>query len=124
MTAACRILLLYHGFFNNFKIKNIHLDPQIKWDICKIKIKELCIAYCKEEKIDQRNDMQILQTAHNDTDRQLASDPHNDELLQYREKIKQDLEVHAVHEAKSALVRSRIHFIEDGERHTKYIFKS
>ena len=36
-------------------------------------------------------------------------------------KIKQDLEVHAVHEAKSAQVRSRIHFIEDGERNTKYV---
>ena len=65
--------------------------------------------------------MQILPTTINDTDRQLASDPHNEELLQYREKIKQDLEVHAVHEAKSAQVRSRIHFIEDGERNTKYV---
>ena len=34
----------------------------------------------------------------NDTDRQLASDPPNDELLITEKKIIQYLEVHAVHE--------------------------
>ena len=42
------------------------MDPQVKWDMCKIKIKELCIAYCKEKQISERNDMQMPQTAHND----------------------------------------------------------
>ena len=49
------------------------------------KIKELCIVYCKKETISQRNNMQMLQAALNDTNRHVASDPHNDKLLQYRD---------------------------------------
>ena len=60
--------------------------------------------------------MQMLQTVLSDTDKQLASDSQNTELVQYREKVKHDLEMHAIHEAKSVQIRSRIKLIEDGEK--------
>ena len=67
--------------------------------------------YCllQGKKISQRNDMQLLQTAFNDTMTNSCS---------VQKKIKQDLEVYAVHEAKSAQVQSRIKFIEENERNT------
>ena len=70
----------------------------------------------REKKISQRNKMQMLQTVLSDTDKQLASDSQNTELVQYREKVKHDLEMHAIHEAKSVQIRSRIKLIEDGEK--------
>ena len=37
-------------FFEEFKKDNIDLDEQMKWDLCKIKIREFCIQYSKRKK--------------------------------------------------------------------------
>lgn len=96
------------------------LNAQHKWDLCKIKIKEFCIAYSKEKKTQLKVQFSTLTTNLDNTDKQLSRDPDNKELLTQRESLKHKLDLHELKQAKSAQVRSREKFIAEGEKNTRY----
>ena len=48
----------------------------------------------------------------------LAADPQNSDLLKHRERVKMEMEMYAVQEAKGAQTRARAKFIEEGEKNT------
>ena len=106
--------------FEEFKKDNIDLDEQMKWDLCKIKIREICIQYSKRKKRSQRSRYLKLQEDLDKADAGLAADPQNSELLRHRERVKMEMEIYAVQEAKGTQTRARAKFIEEGEKNTRY----
>lgn len=100
--------------------ENNDYEPQIKWDLCKLKIKEFCIQYGKKKSMLRRNLHQELLVQLNEVDNTLANDPFNKDLVSRREAIRLELELYEANNAKGAQTRSRMKFIEDGEKNTKY----
>jgi len=99
---------------------NSTLDAQTKWDLCKIKIREFTIAYSTEKKRNHKNIINQLEKDLNDAEKKLSSCPENVQLINQVDTLKRKLEMFALEEARSAQVRSRVKFIEDGEKNTKY----
>ena len=98
------------------------LEPQNKWDLCKVKIKEFCIAFSKEKKKRLLAQQKNLQQKLDKADTLLSINPQNHALLISREDIKHKLELFDIQQAKSAQVRSREKFIAEGEKNTRYFF--
>ena len=112
---------IMNNMLEAFEIENENLnDPQTKWDLCKIKIRELSLSFSKEKRKKEKNSEIILIQELNSIDSRLASNPNNRDLIAQRERIKLHLEVYTSRAAKSAQVRSRVKFIEEGEKNTKY----
>ena len=97
-----------------------NVEPQFRWDFCKIKIREFTIRYSKAKAKLLRDKKKQAELELNDLDIQLSLDPLNHNLLTKREKLKQDIEIHNISDAKSAQIRSRVKFIEEGEKNTKF----
>ena len=102
------------------KEKNTAIDEQMKWDSCKIKIRVFRIQYSKRKKRSQRSRYLKLQEDFDKADAGLAADPQNSELLKHRERVKMEMEMYAVQEAKGAQTRAQAKFIEEGEKNTRY----
>ena len=109
-----------NSLINNFVTENDNLDAQTKWDLCKIKIREFCIAFSIDKKRKKTNSFNDLQTQLNATEKLLSVKPDDNELLNQKDDLKRKLEIHAYEESRSAQIRSRIKFIEEGEKNTKY----
>ena len=75
----------------------------------------------KFKKRSQRSRYLKLQEDLDKADAALAADPKNSELLKHRERVKMEMEIYAVQEAKGAQTRARAKFIEEG-RKTQDIF--
>ena len=77
------------------------------------------ISVSKEKKTERNDENYLLQEV-DSIDARLACDPNNIDLQTQRQRVKLDLEVHASRSSKSAQVRSRIKYIEEGEKKTKF----
>ena len=78
--------------------------------------------YCtsKRKKRSQQSRYLKLQKGLDKADAALAADLQNSELLKHRERVKMEMEMYAVHEAKGAQTRAQAKFIEEGEKNTRY----
>ena len=103
----------YNNEYNN-------LDKQIKWDYCKIKIREFCIAYSKQKILNKKKDLEHSIDKLNEIEQKIAREPENKTLLTQREQMKHKIELNDLAKAKSAQIRSREKFIVEGEKNTKY----
>lgn len=95
-------------------------DHQVVWDMLKIKIKEFSLNYSKEKSLLLRNRLAGLRVELNDADVALAKTPDCRDSLARRERVKMELELYQQHEARAAQVRSRVRWIQEGEKNTKY----
>ena len=95
-------------------------DPQTVWELLKIKMKEFAMNYGKKKGIKRKNEIVRLRLALNDLDATLASKPDCSETLKRRQEVKLQLELTELHDAKAAQVRSRMKWIEEGEKNTKF----
>lgn len=109
-----------NSLIENYVIETDNMDPQIRWDLCKIKIREFCIAYGKEKKRKLISERSLLTKELNETDKKLASNPYDVHLMTHRGQVKQNLELHELNEAKSAQKRSKEKYIAEGEKNTRY----
>ena len=107
-------------FLHDYECNHHNDDPCIKWDICKVKIKDFCIQFSKQKAQHFRSKIKELQANLNDTDKKLSAEPNNVALQKQREKIMHELELQNIQEAKSAQIRSREKFIAEGEKNTRY----
>ena len=96
-------------------------DPSSTWESLKIGIKSQSIQYSvtKQNTIEKqerdREDRLRTLTA------QLALSPNNTNLVKEVEQIKMEGEIYALHKARGAQVRSKIKWIEEGEKKCKTI---
>ena len=86
--------------------------PQILWDCCTNIVQDVSINYCK--KITKAKKTQIIQI-----EKQLA-EHNNPDLINATNRLKMNLNKASVDELKGAHIRSRIKWVEEGERNTNF----
>jgi exonuclease III len=91
-----------------------------KWDLLKIEIRDFCIEYGKMKSRERAKELLVIQTNIKETEKRLVKDPNNEELNREYLLLKQKLELVQLHKAKGAQIRSRIKWIEEGEKNTKF----
>ncbi len=104
------------------EIRNLpgNLTAQQKWDLCKLHIKETTINYAKKQAKNKRNDWKLLESKLKTLELVLSVDPDNVDALANMKDTKLALDLYALQQAQGAQVRSRINWIENGEKNTKY----
>ena len=102
---------------------------QLKWDYFKIKIKEESIAYSRQKAMNKKDNLIKLRLRLKDLQKDLlvahekGEITEKDNLLEEMNNAKLALDLYALYEAKGAQTRSRIKWIEEGERNTKYFLQ-
>ena len=109
-----------NAFLEEYQGEDNLLEDQLKWDMCKVKIKELCIQYSKYKNNKQKSTLHELHEKLNKLEGDIASNPKDRHLMQQKDAVKTELEIYEQNIAKGAQIRSKVKFIEDGEKNTKY----
>ena len=91
-----------------------------KWELCKVEIREFCMEYGRNRARNKKNRLLDLQLQMQELEKQIISNPDNEELHTDILRVKQQLEAISLEKARGAQVRARIKWIEEGERNTKY----
>ena len=91
-----------------------------KWEICKIKIRDYCTDYGKFKAYDKKNRHLDLQIRLNALEKKIIVNPNDEGVQKEILNVKNQLEILAMEKARGAQIRSRIKWIEDGEKNTKY----
>ena len=91
-----------------------------RWELCKVEIRNFSIEFGKKLACQKRNDYKTLQMQISAAEKILLTDPNNKEASNHLLKLKQNLELLHLDKAKGAQIRSRVKWIEEGERNTKY----
>ena len=97
-----------------------NFPDQLKWDYCKIQIKELSIAYSKHKATRQRDDLKRLRVHLENLQKNASSNASNEVFINEIKDTKLALDIYSLHDAKGAQTRSRVKWIEDGEKNTKF----
>ena len=100
-------------------LQNQHqgLTPHAKWKITKIKIKEHSINYATTKAKHKKNRKTEMATRLNELEKQSeAKQKDNEGLEKETIKLKAELEINELAKALGAQTRSRIKFIEEGEK--------
>ena len=95
-------------------------DRQIEWELLKLEIKQYTMNYSKLIAINKRDKIKSLYTELDSIESLLSKDPQNDRLIKKRDLLKINLEVIQSEKTTAAQVRSRVRYIEEGEKNTKY----
>ena len=108
-------------YFQNL-IKKVQLEysnenPQLRWEICKIKVRELAIKYSKQKKIAKSEGWAVTEGSEIVDKNAVSEDIHK------MEKVKKELDKIYTYKCKGAYVRAREKWMEFGEKSTKYFFK-
>ena len=95
-------------------------DPRVTWDMCKIKIKEATISYCRNKARVNRNKVTNLRNDLNEVHKNLAINPGRADLITKAQRLQMELEIAGITESKAAQVRARTKWAEEGEKSTKF----
>ena len=95
-------------------------SSQIVWDIAKIQIREASIAYSKNKSRERNKKNRMLELQLKEVEHKLSSDPNNDELLQKLQDTKLAIDLLSLYSAQGAQTRSRVKWIEEGEKNSKF----
>ena len=87
-------------------------SKQIIWDLCKLEIKEISIKYGIERAKSKRDKIKSLET-------ELLKCEENNNINRAKD-VENELETLYNEKAKGAQIRSRMKWIEEGEKNTKY----
>ena len=109
-------------FLDNYFQTTVGLEDQLRWDLCKVKIKEFTIDFSKKKRKSEKNEQKKLNEELNKIDIELGKEDNTNKqfYLAERDRVKRKLEIFDLEKAKSAQIRSRVKFIEEGEKNTKY----
>ena len=113
----CKII---NDFFENIpEYISKEKDPQIRWEIIKYKIKDLCIGYSTNKNKDIKTRIKNLEKKLEDIE---LSNSENRNISD-RENTEKEINNLYAYRAKGAKVRARAHWIDEGERNTSYFLK-
>ena len=104
------------------KLEYVHENPQVIWEICKIKIREFAIKYSKEKQKKSRSYFDRLQNELAKQSEKVDNNPSESEFKKL-EKIREEVDKLYTYKCKGAYVRSREKWMEFGEKSTKYFLK-
>ena len=106
-----------------FKLENIKMNPQVKWDMCKIRIKEYTIKYSKNLQKRKNEEYLKLQNEYDELSCDIDENPTEEKVKRMKE-ISIKLDKWITYKCQGAFVRSRQKWIEKGEKSTKYFLQS
>ena len=104
------------------RLEYVHENPQVIWEICKIKIREFAIKYSKEKQKKSRSYFDRLQNELAKQSEKVDNNPSESEFKKL-EKIREEVDKLYTYKCKGAYVRSREKWMEFGEKSTKYFLK-
>ncbi len=96
-------------------------DKRLKWDLLKYKIRNYTMRFCskrKKERIDKEDELaNVLKLLE-----QQAATHATEKVIENIEKAKEELRKLEIYKTEGAIIRSRIQWIEEGEKSTKYFY--
>ena len=100
--------------------KDISLDPHLMWENIKIEVKTVTQEYSRYKSMERgiKHDQNMKKL--NQLEDNLARDPNNRNLAEQILLLKNEIEIKAIHEANGAYIRSKVKWIEEGEKCNKY----
>ena len=115
----------------NEKIKNLiqktqsdykNISKQLIWEICKIKIKEFTITYCRYKQKIKKDLMQEIEEKVEAKEQEVINSNYDRKVQSERDEL-----IHVLHNLvseknKGAQIRSRAKWIEQGEKSTNFFF--
>ena len=105
---------------DTFLLENAHKEPSLTWELLKNEIKAKTIQICNEKRQKTFCESKQLLNEINKINERLSTTPDSKELHDNLIRLQKKLEILSLHKTKGAQIRSRIKFIEDGEKNTKY----
>ena len=96
------------------------LEPILKWSIIKTRIRELCQQYGKYNQLKKRQDIDSIRDELNTLENKLASDIDNLEIQNRIVNLKKKLEIYNIDRTEAARIRSKVQWIEEGEKCSSY----
>ena len=93
---------------------------QLRWDLCKIQIKEVSLAYSKRKSIERQRKIGSLKSQLKDIERKLSINNNDSDLLGKLQDTKLAIDLHSLYSAQGAQTRSRVKWIEEGEKNSKF----
>ena len=96
------------------------IEPILKWNVIKKRVKELSQQFGKYNKIKQKNELEQLRYELNMQENKLIQNPDNLNLQRNIINIKAKLELLNISKTEAAKIRSKVKWIEEGEKNTKY----
>ena len=87
---------------DNLLVENeeIQGNAQNYWELCKIKLKDLCIEYGKFQARNRRNELLAMQTKLQALEKQCTQDPTNENVKTQIQKEKRKLEIISIETAR------------------------
>ena len=102
------------------EMNDIDDDTCSKWENYKTQIKQFCIEYGKVKSNQNINELLQLQGELQTLEEFCSRDPQNGDVLTKREHVKHKLELLSLDKARGAQIRSKINWIENGEKNTQF----
>ena len=103
----------------NIKAETQGIEPHSRLELCKIKIKENTISYCKQRSNNKRSRIYNLEKDLNELEKNISNHAE-DVLIKRKNELKKELEIVATEKAKGAYTRARAKYIDHGEKQSKY----
>ena len=97
------------------------IDKRLTWDLLKYEIRKFTCKYCAKKKLAQRAEEQLLHSRLEDLETELGitSDSNiSNEYYTCKERLKELEE----HKANGIIIRSKVQWLEKGEKSTQYFF--
>ena len=94
------------------------LDPQMLWDLCTVKIAQKAKDYCVQRKKLSKT-LEQLEKELSDLHEKLATTKDAETLNSYN-KLQMEVDIKICEKADGAKVRSKVKWIEQGERNANY----
>lgn len=101
------------------KMENKNCTGKALWEICKIKIKEFTIMYCKDKQRSEKETIGKLEAELKTVEEQLKNNWCKDLEIK-RNNLLISVESHFLQKAKAAQIRARAQWVESGEKSTKF----
>ena len=109
-----------NNLIDSFLEQNQNLSPVDKWELMKLSMKDEAIQFSKNLAVNKRNKTLLLNKELDECEAQLSNDPNNKDLQSKMHNLKLQIEIYELERLKSAQIRSKVRWIEEGERNTRY----
>ena len=115
-----RYIALIKDVIRRARLEFSDCSSQLVWDICKIKIREASISFSKMKSGERQMRLKFLKNQLREVEDKLSLDRNNDELLKKLQDTKMAINLQSLYSAQGAQTRSRVKWIEEGEKNTKF----
>ena len=96
------------------------IDKSLIWELTKIKVKKTSIKYCRTRQLKLSKEIKQLERTVDQLDQKIQSNTENEKFITERNAAKDKLDILYTDKAIGAQIRSKVKYIEEGERSPSY----